>query len=161
MPTAQGQSATESKTLPPPAQTQTSAQRHVLRHISWWDRVCSLLPLGPLIAFRIDMTMFAYIVCGEVRSCYNRICAQSASKIRWGRGCPAGIDLGPALEPAQDGSWEPCKATHARSSCIECISAKYPWLSYGDAALILEGWELGREFGAGNIHTSHSSTVEP
>jgi len=97
----------------------------------------------------------------KVRSFYNRIYVLPANKIRWGRGCLVGVDLGPLFEPAPDGQWQLCSATRARSLCIERISAKYPWLSDGDVSLILEGWELGKEFGLGSAHTSSKSTGEP
>ncbi len=159
MPTAQEPTVKVSKISLSPAQTQKLTQirdhqgSESLNHFSW--QRFSLKP------WMFDIATFAGIVRGEVRSCYNRICVLCASRIRWGRGCLVGTDLGLLFESAPDGQLKLCSATRARSSCIQNISAKYPWLSDGDDLLILEGWELGAEFGRDNAHTLQRSTEEP
>jgi hypothetical protein len=161
MPTAQEPNATVSRTLPAPEQIQTSAETNGPSRIALLDRVHTFWRQFSVSPFLFDISTFARIVRGEVRSCYNRICVLSASRVRWGRGLSVGLDLGPLFESGPDESLQPCCATHARSSCIECISAKYPWLSDGDDLLILEGWELGRKFGVGTARTSGKSTEGP
>jgi hypothetical protein len=149
MPIAQEPTVTVSKIPLSPEQIQTSVQNRDHRGSELWDRVWLFWRLFSLKPWVFDIATFARIIHGEVHSCYSRICVLCASRILWGRGCSLGLDLGHAFERAPDGNWQLCSATRARNECIENISAKYPWLSHGDALLILEGWELGREFGLG------------
>jgi hypothetical protein len=158
MPTVQEQTVTESKTPLSPVQTQMSVQIHAHQGSELWDRVWLFWRLFSLKPYLFDIATFAGILRGEVRSCYNHICVLSANRIHWGRGCSAGLDLGPVFDLGPDGTLEPCKATHARNSCIQYMLAKYPWISYGDAFLILQGWELGREYALGNAHTPQKNT---
>lgn len=112
--------------------------------------------------FLFDIVRFSRIVRGEVRSCYGRICVLRDSRIRWGRaGSREGLDLGPLFVSGSDGHLEYSTEPLARSTGIESISAKYPWLNDGDDLLILEGWELGKQFALGNVCSSRMDTAEP
>jgi hypothetical protein len=64
------------------------------------------------------------------------------------------LELGPLTEEGPLGELRPCKATIGRTQCIESLTAKYPWISFGDVLLALDGWEMGSEY------TRHSQDNE-
>jgi hypothetical protein len=160
MPTPQEPNVTVSKTPLSRLQTQRLTQTHAQPSTE-----CLVRATKPPFSLRRSLFRIANgagIIRGEVRSCYGRICVLLDSKTRLVRaGKLYGVDLGPICVSGTDGHPEYNTEPLARSRGIESIFAKYPWLSVGDDLLILEGWELGKQFALGNVCSPRKETVEP
>jgi hypothetical protein len=160
MPVPQEPNVTVSKTPLSHLQSQRLTQNHV-QPSSECSARATKLPFS-LRLCRSRIANVVKIVHGEVRSCYGRIDALLGNRTRWDRvGAPDGLDLGPICVRGSNGHRQYNTEPLARNAGIENISAKYPWLSYGDELLILEGWELGKQFAIGNACTPRVDTAEP
>jgi hypothetical protein len=92
----------------------------------------------------------------EIRSFLCRI--QILRDKRWAQ--PA-IDLGPLYEPTLSGHLLLSAETQHRTSSIQSLFAKYPWASGSDAMLVLEGWDMGKQFAACSEGNNNMETETP
>ena len=70
------------------------------------------------------------------------------------------VGLGPMFEALPNGHLLLCRETLSRNEGIETMSAKFPWVSAVDELLILEGWEMGKQFALGIMGTACRGTEQ-
>lgn len=140
------------------SQTQNSAQTHGLPHSVYaaWRTALSVLRF-----YLLDSANFLRIVHAEVRSLRGRICVLRDKKRAAGNQRPVVIvGLGPMFEALPNGHLLLCRETLSRNEGIETMSAKFPWVSAVDELLILEGWEMGKQFALGIMGTACRDTEQ-
>ncbi len=140
------------------SQTQNSAQTHGLPHSVYaaWRTALSVLRF-----YLLDNAHFLRIVHAEVRSLRVRICVLRDKKRAAGNQRPVVIvGLGPMFEALPNGHLLLCRETLSRNEGIETMSAKFPWVSAVDELLILEGWEMGKQFALGIMGTACRDTEQ-
>jgi hypothetical protein len=70
------------------------------------------------------------------------------------------VGLGPMFEALPNGHLLLCRETLSRNEGIETMSARFPWVSAVDDLLILEGWEMGKQFALGIMGTACRDTEQ-
>src|SRR6266851_3546887 len=117
--------------------------------------------LSVLRFYLLDNAHFLRIVHAEVRSLRVRICVLRDKKRAAGNQRPVVIvGLGPMFEASPNGHLLLCRETLSRNEGIETMSARFPWVSAVDDLLILEGWEMGKQFALGIMGTACRDTEQ-